>query len=175
MKSGRFITLALCIPAVLCAQVSPSSPPEMTASRLSSAPVLDGNVLGDDAWRNTEPAREFWQIQPDDGQPASQRTEVFIGFTDSSLYIGVVAYENFRPLRRGDGYGVPTPGMNSAVLLLARLEGILADPVYSGKGLAGMIDLVSSGYFGAAENIVFLHTGGSAALFAYREQLNLNA
>ena len=94
MKSGCFITLALCIPAVLCAQVSPSSPPEMKASRLLSAPVLDGNVLGDDAWRNTEPAREFWQIQPDDGQPASQRTEVFIGFTDSSLYIGVVAYDD---------------------------------------------------------------------------------
>ena len=74
----------------------------------------------------------------------------------------------------GDGYGVPTLAMNNAVLSLARLEGILADPVYSGKGLAGMIDLVKNGYFGAAANIVFLHTGGSAALFAYRDQLNLN-
>jgi L-cysteate sulfo-lyase len=71
----------------------------------------------------------------------------------------------------GDGYGVPTPGMNEAVLMLARLEGILADPVYTGKGLAGLFDLVRKGDFADAENIVFLHTGGSAALFAYRDQL----
>jgi len=74
----------------------------------------------------------------------------------------------------GEGYGIPTAAMNKAVLMLARLEGILADPVYSGKGLAGMFDLVDKGYFGAAKNIVFLHTGGSAALFAYRDQLVLD-
>lgn len=74
----------------------------------------------------------------------------------------------------GEGYGLPTPAMNDAVLKLARLEGILADPVYSGKGLAGMFDLVSNGYFAEARNIVFIHTGGSAALFAYRDQLNLD-
>ena len=71
----------------------------------------------------------------------------------------------------GDGYGVPTKAMNDAVLLLARLEGLLFDPVYSGKALAGMIDLIRRGKFADAENIVFLHTGGSAALFAYRDQL----
>ncbi len=74
----------------------------------------------------------------------------------------------------GEGYGVPTRAMNKAVLMLARLEGILADPVYSGKGLAGMFDLVDKGYFGASKNVVFLHTGGSAALFAYRDQLVLD-
>lgn len=74
----------------------------------------------------------------------------------------------------GEGYGLPTKSMNDAVLKLARLEGILADPVYSGKGLAGMFDLVGSGYFGGAENIVFIHTGGSAALFAYRDMLDLD-
>ncbi len=71
----------------------------------------------------------------------------------------------------GDGYGMPTDAMNQAVLLLARLEGLLFDPVYSGKALAGMIDLVENGSFDAAGNIVFLHTGGSAALFAYADQL----
>ncbi len=74
----------------------------------------------------------------------------------------------------GDGYGVRTDAMNDAVLGLARLEGILADPVYSGKGLAGMFDLVQKGFFADAKNIVFVHTGGSAALFAYRDQLNLD-
>jgi L-cysteate sulfo-lyase len=71
----------------------------------------------------------------------------------------------------GEGYGIPTGAMNEAVMLLARLEGLLFDPVYSGKALAGLIDLVGQGYFEGAENIVFLHTGGSAALFAYAREL----
>jgi L-cysteate sulfo-lyase len=73
----------------------------------------------------------------------------------------------------GDGYGVPTEAMNEAVLMLARLEGLLFDPVYSGKALAGMIELIRNGHFDDAANIVFLHTGGSAALFAYSDQLRL--
>jgi L-cysteate sulfo-lyase len=70
----------------------------------------------------------------------------------------------------GGGYGVPTDSMNEAVLMLARYEGLLFDPVYSGKGLAGMIDLIRTGSLSSG-NIVFLHTGGSAALFAYVDQL----
>ena len=71
----------------------------------------------------------------------------------------------------GEGYGVTTDSMKEAVSLLARFEGILADPVYSGKGLAGMIDLIRKGYFKKGENLVFLHTGGSAGLFGYYEQI----
>lgn len=71
----------------------------------------------------------------------------------------------------GDGYGIPTEAMNSALLLLARLEGLLFDPVYSGKALAGMIDLVGKGYFAGTQNIVLIHTGGAAGLFAYVDQL----
>ena len=74
----------------------------------------------------------------------------------------------------GEAYGVPTEAMNDAVLTLARTEGLLFDPVYSGKALAGLIDLVRTGYFSGAENIVFLHTGGSAALFAYADQLRID-
>ena len=68
----------------------------------------------------------------------------------------------------GDGYGLPTDSMLEAVSLLARLEGILLDPVYSGKGMAGLIDLVRQGAFAKDEDIVFIHTGGAAALFGYR-------
>ncbi len=75
----------------------------------------------------------------------------------------------------GDGYGVPTESMNDAVLLLARLEGLLFDPVYSGKALAGLIDLVNKGDFNGAESIVFLHTGGAVGLFAYADQLRTRA
>jgi L-cysteate sulfo-lyase len=67
----------------------------------------------------------------------------------------------------GPGYGLPTDEMREALRLLASLEGLLFDPVYSGKGLAGLIDLVKKGHFKNAENVVFLHTGGSAALFGY--------
>lgn len=67
----------------------------------------------------------------------------------------------------GEGYGLPTPGMVEAVSLMARYEGILLDPVYSGKGMAGLIDLIRKGKFSKGENIVFVHTGGSAALFGY--------
>ena len=67
----------------------------------------------------------------------------------------------------GGGYGVPTDSMIEAVTMMAREEGILMDPVYSGKGLAGLIDLIRNGHFRKGQNIVFLHTGGSAGLFGY--------
>jgi L-cysteate sulfo-lyase len=67
----------------------------------------------------------------------------------------------------GPGYGRPTPGMIEAVTMLARLEGILLDPVYSGKGMAGLIDLCRKGHFSKGQNVVFLHTGGSVALYGY--------
>ena len=57
--------------------------------------------------------------------------------------------------------------MIEAVKLLARNEGILLDPVYTGKTMAGLIDLVRKGYFDRNENILFVHTGGSPALYAY--------
>ena len=67
----------------------------------------------------------------------------------------------------GPGYGRPTPGMVEAVRLAASLDGILLDPVYSGKGMAGLIGMIRAGVFGKGDNVVFLHTGGSAGLFAY--------
>ena len=73
----------------------------------------------------------------------------------------------------GDGYGIPTEGMVTATKLLAQTEGLLFDPVYSGKGLDGLIDQVRKGYFDGMSNVVFLHTGGSAALFGYSDAFGL--
>ena len=67
----------------------------------------------------------------------------------------------------GQGYGIPTEGMIEAVTMLAQHEGILLDPVYTGKGMAGLIDLVRKGTFEKESNVVFLHTGGSVGLFGY--------
>jgi len=68
--------------------------PSMQSSELSESPLLDGNVLGDPAWLGVSPATGFTQIQPDDGLPATQKTEVFVAYSDDALYIGVVAYDN---------------------------------------------------------------------------------
>ncbi|MET4700425.1 L-cysteate sulfo-lyase [Constrictibacter sp. MBR-5] len=68
----------------------------------------------------------------------------------------------------GTAYGVPTPGMIEAVELTARHEGLLLDPVYSGKAMAGLIDHVRNGTWQAGEDVLFLHTGGIAGLFGYR-------
>ena len=68
----------------------------------------------------------------------------------------------------GAGYGLPTPGGIEAIELFARTESILLDPVYSAKGAAGLIDLIRKGHFKKDDNIVFVHTGGSQALFGYR-------
>jgi L-cysteate sulfo-lyase len=67
----------------------------------------------------------------------------------------------------GAGYGIPTEGMAKAVQMLAREEGILLDPVYSGKAMAGLIDLIRSGKIGKEKTVVFLHTGGAVGLFGY--------
>lgn len=68
----------------------------------------------------------------------------------------------------GEGYGVPTQSGLEAIRMFAELESILLDPVYSAKGAAGLIDLIRKGHFKKRERIVFLHTGGSAALFGYQ-------
>ncbi len=72
----------------------------------------------------------------------------------------------------GAGYGVPAESTINAIRLAARLEGLLLDPVYSGKGFAGLIGMAKAGFFGVDDNVVFIHTGGSAALFAYEEMFS---
>jgi D-cysteine desulfhydrase len=67
----------------------------------------------------------------------------------------------------GPGYSLPTDAMVEAVKLFAGTEAILLDPVYSGKAAAGLIDLVRKGHFSKGANVLFLHTGGSPALYAY--------
>jgi len=69
----------------------------------------------------------------------------------------------------GPGYSLPTDSMVEAVKLFARAEAVLLDPVYSGKAAAGLIDLVRKGHFAEGSQVLFLHTGGSPALYAYMD------
>jgi len=79
----------------------------------------------------------------------------------------VVIFEDYI----GDGYSRRTEGMVDAIKLLARMEGLLLDPVYTGKTMHGMIDLIQKDYFKGCENILFLHTGGAPALYHYSDYL----
>jgi L-cysteate sulfo-lyase len=137
-----------------------------------SAGTQAGLIVGLRAMRSDMPLLGIGVNVPQ----AAQEEKVYALAVATADYIGrpgvvarddVIANCNYV----GSGYGVPTDAMNEAVLLLARTEGLLFDPVYSGKALAGMIDLIRKGDLAAASNIVFLHTGGSAALFAYVDQL----
>ena len=73
----------------------------------------------------------------------------------------------------GPAYGIPHQATIDAIKLAGRLEAFVLDPVYSGKGLAGLIALIAEGRWTSDQNVIFLHTGGAPALFAYREVLNL--
>jgi L-cysteate sulfo-lyase len=73
----------------------------------------------------------------------------------------------------GPAYGVPHEATIEAIRLAGKLEALLLDPVYSGKGLAGLIALIRQGRWRKDEDIIFLHTGGAPALFAYQSALGI--
>jgi D-cysteine desulfhydrase family pyridoxal phosphate-dependent enzyme len=72
----------------------------------------------------------------------------------------------------GSGYGIMAEFEREAIRLTARLEGILLDPVYTGRAMGGMMDMIRRGEFGAGEAVLFWHTGGAPALFAYAKDLS---
>ena len=71
----------------------------------------------------------------------------------------------------GEGYGKMGPPEREAIRLAARTEGLLVGPVYTGRAMAGLIDLIRRGVFGPDETVLFWHTGGTPALFAYADEL----
>ena len=71
----------------------------------------------------------------------------------------------------GEAYGVLTPGSKEAVMLAARTEGLVLDPVYTGKAFAGMIDHIRKGEWKKGQTVIFVHTGGTPALFAYADEI----
>ncbi len=95
VRLAIFAVVACFSQAMAQTQIAPEHRPRPTAeaSPLSIVPKLDGRVVGDRAWEGMVPATGFTQVQPNEGIPATQKTEVFIGYTDTALYIGVIAYE----------------------------------------------------------------------------------
>lgn len=95
------------------------------------------------------------------------KTAKRVGITSAIPRDAILCFDEYV----GPGYSLPTSQMAEAVQMLARLEGILMDPVYTGKTMAGLIDLVRKGYFNKEENVLFIHTGGSPALYVYKNHL----
>lgn len=94
----------------------------------------------------------------------AERTAIHLGIPGAVDRHQVVANSDYV----GQGYGIPAESTIDAIETFARTEGILLDPVYTGKGAAGLIDLVRSGHFAGHDNVVFLHTGGAQGLAGYR-------
>ncbi|KQU13026.1 cytochrome C biogenesis protein CcmE [Bacillus sp. Leaf13] len=91
-----------------------------------------------------------------------KETSTHIGIPNSIPRDAVMCFDEYV----GPGYALPTPEMVEAVKLMARTEGILLDPVYTGKAAAGLIDLIQKGTFKPDDNILFVHSGGASSLYA---------
>ena len=100
--------------------------------------------------------------------PFAQIVPQLVEEASSLLNVTVPAHEDDFRLgwNIGAGYAVPNAEDTPYIEELARLEGMLLDPVYTGKAWTGMLQLLEQGWFGSEGDIVFVHTGGAAALFA---------
>jgi D-cysteine desulfhydrase len=95
------------------------------------------------------------------------QTREFLGYPSDLMEGELKIFDDYV----GPGYSIPTEEMAEAVRIFARVEGILLDPVYTGKAAAGLLDLIQNGYFRQGEKVLFLHTGGAPGLYAYQDVL----
>lgn len=95
------------------------------------------------------------------------QTREFLGYPSDLMDGELTIFDDYV----GPGYSIPTEEMAEAVRIFARVEGILLDPVYTGKAAAGLLDLIHKGHFKQGEKVLFLHTGGSPGLYAYQDVL----
>jgi D-cysteine desulfhydrase len=106
----------------------------------------------------------------------AQQVDKILALSNRTLeYLDVPATVSDRQVHvddsyRGPGYGLPTPDTFEAISVAALDEALVLDPVYTGKAMAGLIGHAREGRFGASDLVVFLHTGGSPALFAYNQE-----
>lgn len=111
-----------------------------------------------------------------DAEPERVRSDVVTYANEAAEMLGASFDEAVVEVvagHAGPAYGVPHDATIDAIKQMGRLEALALDPVYSGKGLAGLISLIEAGRWGAEEDVVFIHTGGAPALFAYRSALDI--
>ena len=121
-------------------------------------------------------ARYLESVARAGGEPVPLDESVATGARDAAHTLGwdvplsetdVESYDEYV----GEDYGVPSPEALSAIKLAARTEGLLLDPVYTGKAMAGLIDHARRGLLGPDSVVVFIHTGGLPALFAFKDEI----
>ena len=138
-----------------------------------SAGTQAGLLVGMAQLQSAIPIQGFAVSQTADLQQArvlalAQATADFIGLGKEIAKDSVKVNADYL----GAGYSIPTPAMVEAVQLVARMEGLLLDPVYTGKAMAGLIDWIGQGRYRSADNVMFLHTGGQAGLFGFCDTLS---
>jgi len=120
----------------------------------------DGQVLGISVDKKKEDLRRIvWDLLV----PTAERLDLDLVFGEDEVQVN----DDYL----GEGYGVLSAAEVDAIRLVARTEGILLDPVYTGKAMAGLLDLIDRGEIGPNETVLFWHTGGIPALFAYGDGL----
>ncbi|HSY19408.1 MAG TPA: D-cysteine desulfhydrase family protein [Candidatus Acidoferrales bacterium] len=115
-------------------------------------------------------------IDKNDPEHFEYETEVAQIANDCAAYIGSpvrVSRDDIKVVYgyKGEGYGVVGDLERDAIRLLARSEGIVLDPVYAGRAFGALVDLIRKGTFKKDETVLFWHTGGAPALFAYAQEL----
>lgn len=119
-----------------------------------SLPVVGISVLNEKSEATDEVVRH------------ANETAKFLGLDADIQSDEIKVYDDYI----GEGYGIPTKECIEAIRLVARTEAIFLDPVYTGKAMHGLIDLIDKGYFTRKDSVLFIHTGGVAADFAYSNE-----
>ncbi len=139
-----------------------------SAGSTGSGMVLAKHALGHDyGITHVAPIQWPWDTAADMARIANEAGELIGVEVDVTASDIDITHDYIGP----DGYGKVSPGGLEAISLLARHEAILLDPVYSGKAMAGLIDHIRQGRFTPDQKVVFVHTGGTPALFAYHGEL----
>jgi 1-aminocyclopropane-1-carboxylate deaminase/D-cysteine desulfhydrase-like pyridoxal-dependent ACC family enzyme len=107
-----------------------------------------------------------WNV-PEDLAKVANRTAELLGLPHRLTGADI----DYTEEQIGEGYAIPTPGSREALKLLATREGVLLDPVYSAKAMAGLIADVRRGRFKPGEEVVFVHTGGTPVVFAVADEV----
>jgi 1-aminocyclopropane-1-carboxylate deaminase/D-cysteine desulfhydrase-like pyridoxal-dependent ACC family enzyme len=171
VKSGAAVSYALCMAELVeqlqAAAIDAAAIYVCSGGSTGAGLALGKAVLGLECplW-NILPIRWPWDEQADLARIANEAAELLelpLRLAPADIHI-TDEYV-------GRDYGIPTKGCMEAIADLARLEGILLDPTYTGKAMAALIDNVRQGWYSSNQAVVFLHSGGTPALFAYRDEL----
>ncbi len=165
------VSYALCLAEILdqmrAGGLQPSAVYSSSTGSTGAGLALGKAVLGfGGPVRSVCPLHWPWDVPADMAEIANQAAEL-LGLPHRLRGDDLDVSEDYV----GDGYGVPTPASQEALSLLARTEGILLDPVYTAKAMAALVDDVRSARRRAGELVVFVHTGGQPAVFAYRDEV----